>query len=94
MIKYDLIKSPIITEKATILKENGKFVFKVTKNANKLSVKNSLESIFEVKVKKVNIINVKGKQKKFKGRIGFRSDQKKVLVTLEEGYDIDLLAKG
>jgi len=87
---YDLIRKPIITEKTTILGEQNKFTFEVAKAAEKGSIKAAIEKIFEVKVKKVNILNVKGKVKRFKGRIGCQSDVKKAIVTLEENHTIDL----
>lgn len=86
---YDLIRRPIITEKTTLLSEQNKFTFEVAQMAEKSSVKVAIEKIFEVKVKAVNILNVKGKIKRFKGRIGKRSDIKKAIVTLEKNYTID-----
>lgn len=87
--QYDLIHKPLITEKTTILSEQNKYVFKVATCASKPLVKKAVEAIFEVKVKSVNMINQKGKVKKFKGTIGRRSDIKKAIVTLENGYNID-----
>jgi large subunit ribosomal protein L23 len=89
-IKYDLIKKPIVTEKSTNLGEQDKYVFEVIPAANKRSVKKAIEEIFEVKVKAVNMLNQKGKVKKFKGVVGRRSDVKKAIVTLEKEYNIDL----
>lgn len=86
---YDLIKRPLITEKTTILSEQNKYTFAVAEIANKASVKSAIEKIFEVKVKKVNVLNVKGKKKRFKGRIGTQSDIKKAIVTLEKDNVID-----
>jgi large subunit ribosomal protein L23 len=86
---YDLIRTPIITEKTTILSEQNKFTFYVMISADKLSVKRAVEKIFDVKVKKVNILNTKGKNKIFKGIRGRTSDKKKAIVTLVEGYTID-----
>jgi len=88
--KYDLIRTPVITEKSTILGEQGKYVFDISPAADKSSVKKSIEEIFAVKVKSVNILNRKGKTKKFKGTIGRRSDAKKAIVTLEKDHSIDL----
>ena len=88
--KYDLIKSPIITEKSTILGEFGKYVFEVSPRANKSSVKKAIEEIFGVKVVSVNISNQKGKAKKFRGFLGRRADTKKAVVTLEKDQTIDL----
>lgn len=88
-VKYDLIKKPIITEKSTILGEQNKYVFEVLPSANKQSLKKTVEEIFNVKVKAVNVLNQKGKVKKFKGVTGRRSDVKKAIVTLEKDYTID-----
>ena len=88
--KYDLIRTPIVTENSTILGEQRKYVFDISPFADKSSVKKSIEEIFDVKVKSVNILNRKGKTKKFKGTIGRRSDAKKAIVTLEKDYSIDL----
>lgn len=88
--KYDLIKTPIITEKSTILGEFGKYVFEVSPRADKSSVKKAIEEIFGVKVVSVNISNQKGKVKKFRGFLGRRADTKKAVVTLEKDQTIDL----
>ncbi|MGI4776178.1 MAG: 50S ribosomal protein L23 [Janthinobacterium lividum] len=87
---YDVIRRPIITEKTTMLSEQNKFTFEVAKKAVKHSIRIAVERIFEVKVSKVNILNVKGKVKNFKGRSGRQSDTKKAIVTLEKNYTIDL----
>jgi large subunit ribosomal protein L23 len=87
--QYDLIHKPLITEKTTILSEQNKYVFQVATCASKPLIKKAVEAIFEVKVKSVNMINQKGKVKKFKGTLGRRSDIKKAIVTLESGYNID-----
>ncbi len=86
---YDVIRRPIITEKSTIIAEAGKYVFEVAAYANKESTKKAVEKLFSVKVNKVNVMNVNGKSKKFKGVKGFRSGYKKAIVTLEEGNSID-----
>ena len=88
--KFDLIINPIVTEKSTILVEQNKYVFKISSRANKVSVKKSIEKIFGVEVKKVNILNQQGKVKKFKGITGRRSLLKKAFVTLVNGHTIDL----
>ncbi len=87
---YDLIKKPIITEKATMASEHGGVVFQVAMDATKPQIKEAVEAIFGVKVKAVNTSIAKGKVKKFKGRPGERSDKKKAYVTLEEGNTIDV----
>ena len=87
---YDLIKKPIITEKATMASEAGAVVFQVAMDATKPQIKEAVESVFNVKVKAVNTVVTKGKTKKFRGRPGERSDKKKAYVTLEEGNTIDV----
>ncbi len=87
---YDLIKKPIITEKATMASENGAVVFQVAMDASKPMIKEAVEAVFGVKVKAVNTVVTKGKAKKFRGRPGERSDKKKAYVTLEEGNTIDV----
>ena len=87
---YDVIVSPVITEKATALSEQNKVVFKVRSNATKPQIKEAVEKLFDVKVKSVNTLVTKGKVKMFRGTRGQRSDVKKAVVTLEEGQTIDV----
>jgi large subunit ribosomal protein L23 len=87
---YDVIVSPVITEKATALSEQNKVVFKVTRTATKPQIKAAVEKLFDVKVKSVNTMVTEGKMKVFKGRLGQRSDVKKAIVTLEAGQSIDV----
>ncbi len=87
---YDVIKKPIITEKATMASEHGAVVFQVAMDATKPQIKEAVEAVFGVKVKAVNTTITKGKAKKFRGRPGVRSDKKKAYVTLEEGNSIDV----
>ena len=87
---YDVIVAPVITEKATMLSEHNKVVFKVAKTATKPQIKAAIEKLFDVKVKSVNTIVTEGKVKVFRGRLGQRSDIKKAVVTLEEGHSIDV----
>ena len=87
---YDVIVAPVITEKATMLSEHNKVVFKVAKTATKPQIKAAIEKLFDVKVKSVNTIVTEGKVKMFRGRPGKRSDVKKAVVTLEEGHSIDV----
>jgi large subunit ribosomal protein L23 len=87
---YDVIVSPVITEKATNLSEQNKVVFKVRSNATKPQIKEAVEKLFDVKVKSVNTLVTKGKVKMFRGTRGQRSDVKKAVVTLEEGQTIDV----
>ena len=88
--QYDLIRKPIITEKATMASEDGAVVFEVAMDATKPQIKEAVESLFNVKVKAVNTTITKGKVKKFKGRPGTRRDVKKAYVTLVEGNTIDV----
>ncbi|PTM42584.1 50S ribosomal protein L23 [Bosea sp. 124] len=87
---YDVIRGPVITEKATMLSEHNKVVFKVAKTATKPQIKAAIEKLFDVKVKSVNTLVTEGKMKVFRGRLGQRSDVKKAVVTLEEGHSIDV----
>ena len=87
---YDLILSPIITEKATNASEFNKVVFKVTNKATKPQIKEAVEKLFDVKVKSVNTLVRKGKTKVFRGQFGSQSDVKRAVVTLEEGHRIDV----
>lgn len=87
---YTIIRSPVITEKATILSERGQFVFRVSMDAKKPEIKAAIEGLFGVKVTAVNTLVNKGKTKRFRGRPGVRSDVKKAYVTLAEGQSIDL----
>jgi large subunit ribosomal protein L23 len=87
---YDVIRRPVITEKATMASENGAVVFEVDIAANKPAIKEAVETLFGVKVKAVNTVLTKGKQKRFRGVKGRRADIKKAYVTLEEGNTIDV----
>jgi len=86
---YDVIVSPVITEKATMASEQNKVVFKVARTATKPQIKAAVEKLFNVKVKSVNTLIRMGKMKTFKGKIGQQSDVKKAVVTLVEGSSID-----
>ena len=86
----DSIRHPIITEKATILSEQNKTVFKVHEKANKKTIKKNIEKLFKVNVIKVNIINLKTKIKLKQGRVSKKSGYKKAIVTLKKGQSIDL----
>lgn len=87
---YDVIVSPVITEKATVLSEHNKVVFRVTAEATKPQIKEAVERLFDVKVLSVNTLVTKGKEKVFRGRKGRRSDVKKAVVTLADGESIDV----
>ena len=87
---YDVIRKPIITEKATLASENGAVVFEVAAHSNKPQIKEAIESLFGVKVKAVNTAIIKGKAKRFRGIKGNRKNVKKAYVMLEEGSSIDV----
>ena len=87
---YDVILSPVITEKATMASERNQVIFKVAGTATKPQIKEAVEKLFDVKVKAVNTLVRKGKHKAFRGRLGQQSDVKKAIVTLEEGHRIDV----
>ena len=87
---YDVILSPVITEKATMGSEHNKVTFKVARNATKPQIKEAVEKLFDVKVKSVNTLIRQGKVKAFKNKIGQLSDVKRAIVTLEEGHRIDV----
>ena len=87
---YDVVVSPVITEKSTMLSENNQVVFKVTRKATKSEIKEAVEALFGVKVTAVNTTTRKGKVKRFKGVVGRQSDVKKAIVTLAEGQSIDV----
>ncbi len=87
---YDVIRKPIITEKATMASEANAVVFEVAIDSNKPQIKDAVENLFGVKVKAVNTTVTKGKVKRFRGVKGRRNDVKKAYVTLEEGNTIDV----
>lgn len=87
---YDVIIAPMITEKATTVSEHNQVVFRVALSATKPMIKEAVEKLFDVKVKRVNTLVRKGKLKVFKGTRAHRSDIKKAIVTLEEGQSIDV----
>lgn|SRR5690606_38838895 len=90
---YDVIRSPVITEKSTTASENSQVVFKVAMSATKPDIKEAVERLFNVKVKAVNTLIRKGKVKRFRGVRGQQSDVKKAIVTLEEGQTIDITTR-
>ena len=87
---YDVIRAPVITEKATIASENNQIVFRVAIDADKKVIKEAVEALFDVKVKAVNTLRRKGKAKRFRGIPGQQNEMKKAIVTLEDGHSIDV----
>lgn len=89
---YDVILSPVVTEKSTALSEQDKLVFRVARHAKKTDIKEAVRSLFGVEVLAVNTLLRKGKVKRFRGRKGQRSDTKKAIVTLKPGQFVDVTA--
>ena len=87
---YDVILAPVITEKATMASEHSQVMFRVAAHATKPQIKEAVEKLFDVKVKRVNTLIRKGKVRNFRGMRGLLSDVKKAVVTLEEGHRIDV----
>ncbi|MAZ15757.1 50S ribosomal protein L23 [Oricola sp.] len=87
---YDVIVSPVITEKSTFVSENNQVIFNVARDASKPEIKAAVEALFGVKVKAVNTLLRKGKVKRFRGIKGRQSDVKKAVVTLVDGQSIDV----
>ena len=87
---YDSILSPVVTEKATILSEKNKVVFKVNMNADKKSIKKNIEKIFKVNVTKINTITMKAKRKIVRGKSVKKKAFKKAIITLQKGQSIDM----
>ena len=88
--QYDVLRRPLITEKSTLIAEENKIVFEVALEADKNQIKDAVEALFKVNVTKVNTILQKGKNKRFRGYAGRRSDIKKAIVTLAEGQSVDI----
>jgi large subunit ribosomal protein L23 len=87
--KYDIILSPALTEKSTDLAAKGCYVFNVRADANKVDIKKAIEELFNVKVAAVNTLNRRGKEKRFKGKIGHQSSLKRAFVKLADGQSFD-----
>jgi large subunit ribosomal protein L23 len=87
---YDIVRSPVITEKATLASEHNQVTFRVPLDASKGEIAAAVEAVFSVKVKAVNTLRQLGKSKRFKGFVGKRSDYKKAIVSLAEGQSIDV----
>lgn len=87
---YDIIRSPVITEKSTAASEHNKVVFNVARDATKGDIKAAVETLFKVKVTAVNTLNRKGKTKRFRGIVGRQASVKRAIVTLAEGHSIDV----
>jgi large subunit ribosomal protein L23 len=88
-----VIRAPLVSEKTARLQESNQYVFEVASTATKADVKSAVESLFNVKVEGVNVLNVKGKTKAFRNRAGTRGDWRKAYVRLADGQSIDVMAK-
>ena len=89
---YDIILSPVVTEKSTAASENNQVIFNIAWTATKSEVQIAVEKLFGVKVKSVNTLVRKGKTTRFRGRLGSHSNVKRAIVTLSEGHSIDVTA--
>jgi len=87
---FEVIREPLITEKATLLSEFNQVTFRVPVDADKFEIRAAVEELFKVKVTAVNTLRKKGKVKRFRGRLGSRIETKKAIVTLAEGQSIDV----
>ncbi len=88
---YELIRSPLVTEKATLISEYNQVSFWVPLDANKFEIRVAVEDLFKVKVTAVNTLRKKGKVKRFRGFVGKQNETKKAVVTLAEGQTIDVM---
>ena len=88
---YELIRSPLVTEKATLISEYNQVSFWVPLDANKFEIRAAVEDLFKVKVTAVNTLRKKGKVKRFRGFVGKQNETKKAVVTLAEGQTIDVM---
>ena len=90
--EYDIVRHPILSEKGTRLSEGeNKFVFRVSREANKIEIRRAIEKLYKVRVKDVNTMNLKGKRKRMGVVVGKRPDWKKAIVTLEEGQTLSFV---
>ncbi len=87
---YELLRAPVITEKATYASEHNQVFFRVPMDATKPEIKAAVEELFKVKVEAVNTLRAKGKTKRFRGHMGRRNDTKKAMIRLAEGHSIDV----
>ena len=90
MHPLSILRRPIITEKSTLLQDQGKYAFEVANNANKFQIKNAVQEAFDVNVMKVNVIKVRGKRKRFGPKETSRRSWKKAIVSLAPGQTITI----
>lgn len=89
---YEIVRSPVITEKSTIISEFNQVSFQVPLSATKPEIRAAIEGLFDVKVTSVNTLRQQGKIKRFRGKLGKRNETKKAVITLAEGNTIDITA--
>lgn len=89
---YQILRGPVVTEKATLISEYNQVTFRVPLDANKFEIKAAVEGLFKVKVKAVNTLRHKGKVKRFRGQVGKQNETKKAVITLAEGQSIDVMS--
>lgn len=89
---YQILRGPVVTEKATLISEHNQVTFRVPLDANKFEIKAAVEGLFKVKVKAVNTLRHKGKVKRFRGQVGKQNETKKAVITLAEGQSIDVMS--
>lgn len=89
---FEIIRRPVITEKATMISEHNQVCFQVPLDASKPEIRAAVEELFKVKVDAVNTLRSKGKNKRFRGKMGKRGDVKKAVVTLAEGQSLDMMS--
>ncbi|HEX9702576.1 MAG TPA: 50S ribosomal protein L23 [Rhodospirillales bacterium] len=88
---FELVRAPVVTEKATLISEHNQVTFRVPLDANKFEIRAAVENLFKVKVKAVNTLRRRGKLKAFRNTIGRQQETKKAIVTLAEGQSIDVM---
>lgn len=89
-----VLRAPLVSEKSARIQESAnQYVFEVARDATKADVKKAVEELFKVSVKAVNVVNVKGKTKAFRGRLGSRGSMRKAYISLADGQSIDIVAK-
>lgn len=91
MTEYDIVKNPLVTEKLQVMSEKGIYGFSVRKDATRVQIKRAIEKLYNVKVDKVNVMNVSGKKKRLRVKQGYTSSWKKAIVKVKEGQTINLV---
>jgi len=90
MTPHEVLRRPVITEKSTMLGDQGQYVFEVARDANKIEIRRAVETVFKVNVQSVNVSHVRGKMRRMGRSMGLTSSWKKAVVTLRQGQKIEL----